>query len=505
MYDQLPPHNAILPLTRAESAIEMTAFKPSSSAPSSHPQGPRKNSRSSAPGGQDGSEAQINTSTSSKSPQPRHAHSLPPLSPSSDKRDSPGSRTRYYTPRSTQSTLTDPISKSPFSSSSILRPDSTPLIDLGETTDSSALPATTGGDTEMDTPHAPYREPEAVIEPNDDAPPGYVIAEHPVSDDGMQGLPEVPTSLDYNHPIDISSWQTSQQNQYEPMDLDNAFDAPEKPRIGPGVLPRRLLELVHEHPLFQPSIRSLPQPGSRRSHTPTLSTGEAPKSPPLAAGPGSASTTSMTAMQAAGPASAEYDRVATEEDVWKACPGGVKKHHEWYFCPRCWGWLRIVVAKGDDLVSSMEEWELLTEQTSDIDHRRATRYQEWSRYNDIKTFRMMNTASFHHFHRFDHLVSPTSLETIPRIDVEDEANAFPHLVFGMDQPDSWSKTTPPFSSPRLYVDSGSDLAIFVDGGPYPGQLPVALVNDFTSEKMGNPRPGANGATSVKDAWNLIIT
>lgn len=44
----------------------------------------------------------------------------------------------------------------------------------------------TGTQPSTDIPHAPYREPEVVIEPIEEHPPGYVpgvVAEHLVSDD----------------------------------------------------------------------------------------------------------------------------------------------------------------------------------------------------------------------------------------------------------------------------------------------------------------------------------
>jgi hypothetical protein len=111
----------------------------------------------------------------------------------------------------------------------------------------------------------------------------------------------------------------------------------------------------------------------------------------------------------------------------------------------------------------------------------------------------------HLFHRFDDLMIPTKVDRIERIEVDADVNDFPHITMGIEQEPGWSLHDAPYHQSELYVDSGSDLWVWADGGMVPAQLSVKLVRDFISERMCNTAPGQDGQTSVREAWQLIAT
>lgn len=374
-----------------------------------------------------------------------------------------------------------------------------PLIELDEPSAGVTANAPTR-EIDMDAPHAPYRSPEAVIE-EDGPPPDYKIAEDSVSEDGMSGRKAV---WEEKANYDISSWQQS-SHSYDIMDIDPTLpDGPEKPRIGPGILPRRLLQLVHEHELLQPIIESLPKPSERRSHASSASISEQPRSPvPDAAASGTSLASMMTQTQPQS--QSEPYHVATIDDVWNACPGGLEQRGEWFFCVNCWAWLRITGGTGPAPVQSMSEWELGTEGVTD--EKRAARQQELGRYNDLLQFRQLRTGPEYHFlHKFDALLTPTRVGRIERIKADEESNAFPHISFGFEEDEGWSKYGSPTKRPAaLYVDSGTDMWVQVDEGMVPGQIAPKLYHDFKAEKHSNPNVGCDGAQSVNQALGLLVT
>jgi ubiquitin carboxyl-terminal hydrolase 25/28 len=421
-------------------------------------------------------------------------------------RDRPGSsRTKYHVPRFTApSSPTATLQSSrqatqEISSASLIdldddEPETAPsmgeerLIDLGENTE-----------VDMDAPHARYRSPEAVIEP-EEAPPGYVIAEHPYNDDDSLTPPVSPIRTTKNSSFDISDWQ-QHPLEYDPMDIDQqSFSAPDRPSIGPGVLPLRMLRLIHDHDLRQPKINKLPQVNPAKSHASATSISEAPRSPEASMGALNGASASLVSLQTAN--DSVYDHVATESDVMNAIPGGEHDSQHWYFCTTCWGWMRVTAGHGDPDVPTMEEWEQMVDNPEE---KRQARFAEWAKYNDLKQFRLYNTQTHHHMHSFEHLaVSNHGHGRIERIPVDDEVNAFPHVALSFEQPESWSSHEVPHTSATLYISSASDLWISVEA-MIPGQLPVGLVNDFTKEKSGNPNPGQTGAQSIAGAWTLMST
>ncbi|WWC70309.1 uncharacterized protein I206_104259 [Kwoniella pini CBS 10737] len=446
-------------------------------------------------------------------------------SPRAERQDQPGtSRTRYYT----VPLPVDSVSGSTPAQDAIqsqLQPLSTSpsLIDAQELS------------------HAPYRPPEAVIEPPEEHPPGYtpgIIAEHIGSDDDMGPIPDSPSVLlqgsdmtlgDQKRSTDINDWKAD----IKPYDVESdSPDASElaRPQCGPGILPRRLLMLLHEHELVQPHITELPQPSKKSQPAPasqtawngtnrTLSaTSSRPTSVASTSGPPAPPSPSPST--ASIPSIADSERISTLDNVWEALPGGKTNRQEWYFCTACWGWLRITSGTCADLeMKNMDGWQSVAGIEKDGRHQTYDEFSaDWQRYNEATKYSDMSDINqYHHFHEFTWSKTDTLFETdqlseeleenrIERVEVEDKMNVFPHITFGIEDEDpnllSFNKT---ITAARLFISPPSDLWVKVDKGPIPGQIPVGLVHKFTSEKMSNPTMGLTGTQGVSEAWTLIAT
>lgn len=376
-------------------------------------------------------------------------------------------------------------------------------------------------DIDMEATHAPYRSPEAVIEPLEEHPPGYVpgvIAEHPFGEDD---LPPSSPLHSVSQSKAVAAWQED-IGHYENMDLDTDLkfnQIPDRPQLGRGVLPRRVLQIAHQHEMLLPRINSVPQRGEVKANATTasstsLSDPSTLKSPqstvsaPDLLNPLSPMTTGATSATAPITPTLASEPVATLADVWDSLPGGQEQAGQWYFCPTCWAWLRIVAGTDDSHgILNMEEWEAACLSLGiPVDQAMITsRHKEWSKYNDLKASRLQAETPEHHLHEFNHLLIPTNAQRVERAEVDDSMNVFPHVTFGVDNADSWSRFNPPNGPPRFFASCSSDLWVIVDKGMIPGQLPVSLVYDFSSEKMGNPTAGLSGQESVNEAWQLLHT
>ena len=379
---------------------------------------------------------------------------------------------------------------------------------------------------EGDPTQAPYRSPEAVIEPLEELPPGHIpgiVAEHFMSDDEMASIDSSPIlKKGEKEAVNVDVWQANLQhyNMDNLMDVDDPVVSAERPQVGPGILPGRWLEGVHEHDLFQPVIGDLPVRPPSTAHVRTSSssnespiaskpTGSVDKSANL----GSSSPTPSVKIHTSEPSLPDYEHVHTLADVLDACPGGEDGLEDWFFCPTCWGWFRVMVIRGVlPHVETMEDWEIgarLQKSNPNFEEifgrARDERLREWSRLNDIKTSKMMAEETHDHLHLFTTLREPSPEDRIDRVPVETETNAFPHLAIGGGSDVSQSVSSAKRERPRLYVSCSSNLWLLVDTEPLPGQLPVALVKSFAREKMDNPGPGLDGPHSVYEAWNLIAT
>lgn len=344
-----------------------------------------------------------------------------------------------------------------------------------------------------------YRSPEAVIESIDEPsasnlPPG-VLAEHVADDDD---------DVDFAHREWATGGNKGGNARLSAMDVDldsSAFAPaiPERPQIGPGVLARRWLEGLHPHHVYQPIITELPKPPLPKtpSRQPTLSDEVAGSPPSAGVGPSEP------------PAPLPTVPPLTLDDVFAALPGGKEHHHEWYFCPDCWGWLHVTMGSGDiPGILDMEAWEQKVELGSQLDREksRTTRLEQLSRLKDIATSRSVPVKNQHHFHAFFNLIVPTAERHIDRVEPEGYKDAFSHLDLSYGEPPAELVKFKSFSNDAvLWVSCSSDAWVFIDQGPFPGQIPVGLVTDFTAEKKENPNVGVDRHQSVVDAWSLIIT
>ncbi|KAK4683835.1 hypothetical protein P7C73_g6382, partial [Tremellales sp. Uapishka_1] len=378
-----------------------------------------------------------------------------------------------------------------------------------------------------DHPHPPYRPPEPVFEPLEiDEDPYHVpgvIAEHIDSDFGSASCGSSPIrekndDLPLAKPVkaNVEAWKAGVHF----MDVDKA-EEPEQFQIGSGTLPRRWLQVVHEHELIQPVITDLPQPLPPKSTpTPIPPTSIDPPTPipptpnaarksidlPLPPSPAPSQTTHT-------PSLADYEHISTLADVWDACPGGEGDHQNWYFCQTCWAWIRIEARRGPlPEVKDMATWTSFhqTMHPSDpgYENARSAREEEWARYIAVGRMRSqaMTETSEHHMHEFAHLLEPAQEDRIARVEVEEYINAFPHVTIGIPTENpSWEAFASSERTARLYVSCSSDLWIAVDGGKIPGQLPPVLVSAFAEEKLDNPSPGRTPNESVNIAWSLIVT
>lgn len=428
---------------------------------------------------------------------------LPPLSQNPDRARAGSSRTSVYNGRSPQAPSTSVLG-----------------MDIHD------APAEDAQLVDMDEPHAPYRPPEAVYEPADVHPPGYVpgVIEEHMDDDDDFIMPVSPLRNVNDLPKDFSDvnrWQ-SQMNGYQGggMEIDDdGYGALDKPQVGPGVFPRRLLQMVHEHELLQPHITELPIPPVKKpaaapvpvikpdASSSALETPPVPSSPLPIAKPGQPSIP---------PSLPDYERICTISDVWDACPGGEENHKEWYFCTMCWGWIRIVMNSGPlPEVEDMDQWEAVVTSSvmagtlfpgistiEDIPTIRAKRYSEYGRYNDIRSSPKNTDKVEDHYHEFQTLTYPCRETRLERIsNANPDMNAFPH--YGLPLESHWEKFVAPSHPPRLFVSCTSGRYIQVDEGLIPGQIPRGLASSFSAQKQANPGPGIEGKQSVADAWNML--
>ena len=419
--------------------------------------------------------------TTSRSP--RGSPTGKPLGPrpsTSHPRDQAGSsRTKYYPP----SARTEESSSNSLSAESDAHSEDT------------LVTVTPAEDVDMDNSQPPYRPPEAVEESPEDDLPDYIpggIAEHPLDDKDDPSRSDS-WSEHIERPSAFDSWMDD--NNEWGMDLD--AQQVERPQIGPGILPRRWLKVVHKHDLIQPRISAITK--FDRPPAPTVGHERTP------------STTEAQSVERK-PDLPEYDRVYNLDDIWSACPGGVEHHHEWYFCLACWGWIRLVAGQGtlphvDDMQAYLANQPETFRSQPDFDQIYGERHKEWSRFADLQSSKTLAPDTHHHLHEFSTLLEPTEATRIERIEAGKDMEAFPHIDVPIDDDDVDTLTVYPIpdTPARLFASCSSDLWMIVDKGIVPGQLPVGLVNAFTREKSDNPNVGSSPHESVRDAWELIST
>ena len=310
-----------------------------------------------------------------------------------------------------------------------------------------------------DTYHAPYRSPEKV-EDDEVLPPAHgLITEHVEFADEFAPPPgSPPVTHPFNHPV--------------AMEVDDVAD---KAQVGPGVLPRRLLDLVHPHTLIRPTFDEW----SKRESTlkPAQTIDQEPATPV-------ASTSSQSQ--------------AALEDVIAAVPGG--STGEWYFCTECWLWLRVSFGHGE--VPSPTGIEACNS-PQDLQ----ARQREISRFNDLLAQRTTLRTKDHHFHGFELLINPTNHE--------------PHTLYYPSEdpgrvdraalvPDAWLRkprsteesSSTSQSQSTLYVSCCSDAWLLVDRDTIQAQIPKSLADQYTKLRADSPAVGWTAERSVFEGWSI---
>lgn len=374
-------------------------------------------------------------------------------------------------------------------------------------------------------PEAPYRSPEPVYEPPEEHPPGYVpgvIEEHPGSDDGIDSKTSpLNSSPPQDVRFDVSNWQREVRPNV-PTDVNVDDQDPERPQLGPGSMPRRVNEQIHEHNLYRltdiklPSKKthgSQPSAAGLMSPKPTPADGTLPK-------PDSAGPTSPTSVQPQSTGSIDEKHIRTLAEVKDALPGGADGIDQWYFCWQCCVWYRVSMSRiglvDGTLRGATLDWDSVHaikqagapassySNDSAVDPHRGKAF-----LRDVEQSRKTPSSleSHIHFHELRSSRVEPSSDRLERVDVREEFNRFNHLLPGMESDirPNWYQHAASDPHARLFLCCGTQASILVDAGPVAGQIPAGLMRSFTHERQHNPIAGEDPKKGVKEAIELLIT
>ncbi|BEI89970.1 uncharacterized protein CcaverHIS019_0300400 [Cutaneotrichosporon cavernicola] len=301
-----------------------------------------------------------------------------------------------------------------------------------------------------------YRSPEAVVEHIEDndrsLPPGIVDA---TWDD---------------------KWDHNGSDKWEPK-----TGHPERPQIGPGRLPLRFLQDIHQHPLMRPEIINLPR---------------------LTKSPSASPRTSISSLDCVGPSIPGI----TIEDVWETLPGGSAQRGEWYFCAECFGWFHIIVGSGEAPEYRGYDSRIPRSRMHESDE---DELQAWgtenSRLRDIHASRSTAPHSMSHFHKFERLLDLHGDVRIDRVSVDGLVETFTHFdpVYGVVPSQLVDLNVGRENRSDLHMSCSSDCWVVVQG-PVGGQFPKAAAHEWTQEKRDNPGPGGDGIASAIEGWQLVL-
>lgn len=438
--------------------------------------------------------------------------SMPPQSPlkAVDPRDRPGSsRTR----------VTQPLPSVPTAPDMNVQSDSRARTEVEALVNRPQTPETSSQETAV----APYRSPEPVYDPPEDNPPGYVpgvIEGHfGGSDDGiqMQTPPAAGSSPVADGKFDVSQWQANVGQDDGYQEVDN--QQPERPQIGPGMMPRCVEEKIHDHPAHRITNLRIPEYTSRKTHgmQPSTSNLLSPKLAPADsnASPATKDQSSLPAIQPQPTGgSLHLEHVRSLKDVQNSLPGESEGYMDWYFCWRCSGWFKVLMGaasiedghlRGSDL-----EWDIKTENNSPGASPNFDAIRGRGFLRDIEHSRMTPSGETHvHFHEiFSSSVEPIA-HTLERVDQGLEVDSFPHKGLESEIKPEWYERVASVMVARLFLCCTTSASIYVGPGPVPGQIPSALLRAFITEKMGDLGPVAPGDKGpeelVIDAIQLLIT
>ena len=322
-----------------------------------------------------------------------------------------------------------------------------------------------------DGPHAPYRDPEVVMEAPEEQPPGYVpgvVEEHPDDDDMMPPGSPIRTADPTMVKAQVDSWQADVRPYNDSgMDVD-VMDQPvirfQRPQIGYGGTLRYLLAEIHVHDLFQQDIKT----PSRISTTKDGKTDEEAEA-------------------------------ATLRKIWSAAPGGEAGHMDWFFCPTCWAWMRIRHGQTDAELQALDS--IHPTLTLEDPVEQEARSQELTRIALLRESR--STADINdpdHYHVFRTILPREDGERLERVPVDNAKYMdFPAVLSDLDEMGPTSSQAG--ALPLLYMSCTSQQWFIVDP-MVPGQIPRQLANRLTDERNANPRVGSVGHDTL-EAWELL--
>lgn len=373
----------------------------------------------------------------------------------------------------------------------------------------------------QETAIAPYRSPEPVYDPPSDDPPGYVpavVEEHyEGSDDDFQikTPPAAGSSpiIERDKKFDVSRWQADigQDHSYQGIEDQQ----PERPQIGPGSMPRRVEDKIHDHPLMRISSLRVPP----RKAPVSQSSPSNPLSPKLTGtdditAPTTTDSTSARVQPQQTGGSTHLEHIRTLKDVQESLPGGADGYMEWYYCWRCSAWYKVTLGNATILDGEVKgtalDWDVPSpdgpaDVSAGFDPHRGR-----SRLLDIESSRLTPLVETHiHFHELRSSPTEPLAKTLERVDDGLEVDSFPHKELESEVKPSWYQRPTPLRSARLFACCSSSASVLVGAGPVGGQIPPELMRVFVTEKQSNPGPGVTtekeAKEGVREAIQLLIT
>lgn len=450
------------------------------------------------------------TTSSAKSTHGPRTQSTDSTSPPKavDPRDRPGSsRTKFTAPL-------PPIYTSPMTEQA---PTRQPSVNATESGDRPQTPQQSSQETAV----APYRSPEPVYDPPSDDPPGYVPAVveelYEGSDDDFQikTPPAAGSSpiIERDKKFDVTRWQANVGQDHSYQGIED--QQPERPQIGPGLMPRSVEDRIHDHPLMRITHLRVPPRKAPVSQTSPSN----PLSPKLTgSGDNTVPTTPDSAAAGLQPqqtgGSTHLEHIRTLQDVQESLPGGADGYMEWYYCWRCSAWYKVTLGTATimdgEVKGSALDWDVPSSRDSTDLSAVFDPHRGRSRLLNIESSRLMPLVETHiHFHELRSSLTEPTAKTLERVDDGLEVNSFPHKELESEVSPSWYQRATPLRSCRLFACCSSSASVLVGAGPVGGQIPPDLMREFVYQKQSNPGPGVTtekeAKEGVREAIQLLIT
>jgi ubiquitin carboxyl-terminal hydrolase 25/28 len=392
--------------------------------------------------------------------------------------------------------------------------------------------------SEVNSALPPYRPPEAVFEPPEEHPVGFVpgvLEEHIEAEDELDAPPTPPPRDGSVSPVDerlkqsaVSGWQAGLgAGEYE--EDHGRIHEPDRPVLGAGYTARRWLSDIHPHALFRVNILSLPK-STAKSHnstsslsSPVASTSRSHAS--IASQANSLVDTSASvnqpALPDAPPSSLEPPQtpssstpditVFTLQDVLDVAPGGRNDHQNWYFCPECWGWIRVEAGRGS--LPDIPDWDEFADAQKEVGGRDGddeARLHRWD-LDQTRLLKVMsardtqNSCAIDHLHDFNEVFPYTHNIRIERCATPADYDKFPHKVDSglADEYATLIHHDDQNTPSTLSVSCNSRLWIHASSRIKPGQIVYRTAKRFLTDR--EPAIATTVEQSQLNGWMLIMT